>query len=60
MEFPCEAKAENSQNVSFPANRDKIPMESIPKSFDTDSCESILDGVASCKAENKITVVACE
>ena len=40
--FPSGAKAENSQNVLFPKNSEEILMESISKSFETDSWESIL------------------
>ena len=36
-EFFSETKAGNSQNVSFSYNRGEISMESISKSFDTDS-----------------------
>ena len=42
MKFPSVAKVENSQNVSFPQNREKISMESISKIFDINSDESIL------------------
>ena len=42
-EFPREAKAENSQNVSFHENWEEIPTESLSKGFDTDSRESILN-----------------
>ena len=34
MEFRSGAKTGNSQNVSFPENREKIPMQSMSKSFD--------------------------
>ena len=41
-EFSNRAKPGNFQNVSFPKNREEIPMESISISFDTDFRESIL------------------
>ena len=41
-EFRSGAKAGNFQNVLIPENQEEMPMESIPKSFDTDSRKSIL------------------
>ena len=40
-EFPNKAKAGISENVPFPEIREEIPMESMSKSFDTHSRESI-------------------